>query len=151
MAFNFDVEQAVQEAQKRGSTPANPANSANPVRSAKRISSFSNFSNDDPSKAELEELTKLIHDLARLEGWSEQELAAKLWERDHMALCNVRKALAALRIAYNAGVAIWPDVPSKVSQITLCELVALPKEFAVIQGGKSKPQDQAKRTEPEAA
>lgn len=92
---------------------------------------------DDPSQRELAELTKLIRELASLEGWTEQELAARLWERAHMAPANVRRALAALRIARDAALACWPTPPTNRAQFTLCEFVALPRELSVIDGGKS--------------
>ena len=154
MAFSFDVERAAQEAQKRRPAPANPANSANPTRQAKRISSFSGFSNTNPTAEELSELTRLIHELAQLEGWTEQELARWIWERNHMALANVRKALHALRIARDAALAPWPTAQATRSGITLCELVELPKKFRVIEGGgngRQPTEADRNRDHPEAA
>ena len=107
----------------------------------------------DYELSDLAEIDQRLKELAQLEGWTDQELNARIWERQHMATVNVKKALHALRIAVQEALAPWPSPPAKRAQITLCELVKLPKEFAVIEGGKPTPQDQAKRldTEPEAA
>lgn len=85
---------------------------------------------------DLQELEQILRELAQLEGWSAEELQARLWERQHMAPGNVRKALHALRLAHRSALATWPERPAKRAVVTLCELVKAPKEFSVIEGGK---------------
>ena len=138
MAFTFDAKTA----RKPGPANANPAKAANPTLRTRPVSSISKISETrpdlgDPTAAEIAELTQRIRELAHCEQWSEEELAARLWEADHMAPINVRPALAALRRAVDAGLAIWPAHLTTRAQITLTELVRAPKELVVIDGGKS--------------
>jgi hypothetical protein len=93
--------------------------------------------------ADLAEIDRLIVELCHLEGRSVEELDALLDERRRMAPVNVKKALAALRIATREALAPWPERPAKRAQITLCELVSKRRELIVLDG-KANLQNQAK-------
>jgi hypothetical protein len=89
----------------------------------------------DYSTSDLAEMDRLIRELAQLEGWENDELEQMLDERRRMAPCNVRKALAALRIATREALAPWPDRPANRARITLCELASRRRELVVLDGG----------------
>lgn len=126
----------------RGTAPTKPTkpSSVSSVSSAPATS-------EDYTRADLTELDRLLLEMAEIEGWTPAELGDLQDERRRMAPCNVRKALAALRIARDGALAPWPEKPAKRAQITLCELTSRRKEFAVLQGGKLTPDDQAKRAD----
>lgn len=98
----------------------------------------------DYTEADLAQMDRLIGELCELEGRDDTERRALQDERRRMAPVNVLRALAALRIARDQALAIWPDRHTKRARITLCELTARPKEFAVVEG-KGHPRQQAKR------
>lgn len=72
--------------------------------------------------ADLKEMDKLLRELAHMEGWSDQELDARLSERQRMAPVNVPKTLGALRLAVRAELAQWPEKPANRAVVVLCEL-----------------------------
>ena len=57
----------------------------------------------DYSAADIAEVDRLLNELARLERWTPEELAAKQAERARMALAMVHSALTQLRTACAAG------------------------------------------------
>lgn len=85
----------------------------------------------DYSPDDLEEMDRLLRELAVLEGWSAQELSNLLDERQRMAPANVKAMLLAVRAARRAALAPWPNPPTKRSCIRLCKLT-------VIDGGKGR-------------
>jgi hypothetical protein len=72
---------------------------------------------------DVRQIDGLLDELARLEGWTADELGARLRERRQMAPVNVLTALQALRAARDAAQAGWPDKPLERAQIVLCRLV----------------------------
>jgi hypothetical protein len=98
----------------------------------------------DYTVVELQEMDRLLRQLAELEGWSAAQLEMMLDERRRMAPVNVRKALAALRLAHGEAMAPWPEPPARRARITLCELTSRRRELAVLPGGKAEPKEQAK-------
>jgi hypothetical protein len=76
---------------------------------------------------DLAEMDRLLHELARLEGWSAAELADTLDQRRRMAPVNVAAALRLLRARAKAARDTKPDKPTRRVPVTLC----------VIQGGKT--------------
>jgi hypothetical protein len=92
-------------------------------------------SSNDYTDRDLAEMDRLIRELAQLEGWENDELEQMLDERRRMAPCNVRKALAALRIATREALAPWPNRPAKRARVTLCEMVSKRRELVVLDGG----------------
>lgn len=85
--------------------------------------------------ADLEEMDRLLKQLADMEGWSADELADKLDQRKRMAPVNVMPVLREIRAAHKAAMAVWPEKPKQRSNLRLCKLEAV--ELAVIDGGKS--------------
>lgn len=83
----------------------------------------------DYTLADLAEVDRLLRELANLEEWPADELSQKLDQRQRMAPVRVPGALQELRAAHKAALAIWPNRPSKRSEIALCHLT-------VIDGGK---------------
>jgi hypothetical protein len=149
MTFTFDPDKALA---KRPLTVANPAKAANPTPQSEPISRISNISSGvvvDPTAwdytvVELQEMDRLLLELAELEQWDADELHVLLDERRRMAPVNVRKALAALRLAHGEAMAPWPEPPARRARITLCELTSRRRELAVLPGGKAEPKGQAK-------
>jgi len=84
--------------------------------------------------ADLQEMDRLLRDLAQLEGWSNAELQDLLDQRQRMAPANVPAMLQTLRLARGAALAPWPDQPAKRSRIRLCFLTPIP--LAVIDNVK---------------
>jgi hypothetical protein len=163
VTFTFDTK-AVAKRASANANPANPANSvpAEPAKPAEisGISSFSiskpPFPNDEYTPADLAEMDKLLRELAKLEGWSDHELADKLDQRRRMAPVNVLPVLEEIREAHKAALCVWPAKPAKHSDIRLCKLDHV--ELVVIDGGKapesqSNPPESTKTPvpEPEAA
>jgi hypothetical protein len=77
--------------------------------------------------ADLADMDRLLHEIARLEGWSAAELADRLDQRRRMASVNVLTALRLLRAGANGAGDTKPDKPTKRVPVALC----------VIAGGKS--------------
>ena len=137
MTFTFDAEKA----RKRTPAPANPAKAANPSvdsdPASKQISGISNISGTTPpdpeafdwgyTAADLVEMDRLIRQLAELEGWSEEELAAKLDELGRMAPINVPDALKRHQAANAAALAPWPNPPKERAVVRLCLLTGVRK------------------------
>lgn len=83
---------------------------------------------NDYTRADLEEIDRLLRELARLEKWSSEELADKLDQRRRMAPVNVIPALRWL-----TRVVAEPE-PRKKRPFRLCKLEVV--ELAAIDGGK---------------
>jgi hypothetical protein len=98
----------------------------------------------DYELSDLQEMDRLLRELADLEGWTVEELADLLDERRRMAPANVRSMLEAVRTAHALALAPWPEAPKERSDIVLCPLTTK-RRLAVLQGGKSSPVDQPKR------
>ena len=127
MTFTFDAAKA----RKRTPTPANPAKAANPEPSISKISEISSDATADPhgcgySQADLQEMDRLLRQLAELEGWTPAELQEMLDQRRRMAPARVSEALKQLQDANDAAIAPWPDAPRQRAKVFLC----------VITGGK---------------
>jgi hypothetical protein len=75
--------------------------------------------------ADLAEMDRLLHEIARLEGWSAAELADKIDQRTRMAPIKVQPALRLLRASAKGETE--PDKRTKRVPVVLC----------VIAGGKS--------------
>ena len=75
---------------------------------------------------DLEEMDRLLRELAELEGWTKVELADRLDQRRRMAPINVPTALRLLRAGARDALAVWPEKPAKRVPVVLC----------VIDGGK---------------
>jgi hypothetical protein len=86
----------------------------------------------DYTQTDIQEMDKLLRELAKLEGWSEAELVAKLDQRRRMAPVNVRPVLQEIRAAHRAALAVWPNQPHR-SDIRLCNLDHV--RLAVVGGG----------------
>jgi hypothetical protein len=91
----------------------------------------------DYTLADLKEMDNLIRQLAEIEHWTPEEKAEALDGRRRMAPARVPEVLRQLREWVKKGLAGWPAKPTNRSRIVFCRLV-------LIQGGKSKPADQAK-------
>src|SRR5687768_8066650 len=76
----------------------------------------------DYALPDLEEIDRLIRELAKLENWDEGYLASKLDQRQRMAPVNVIPVLREIRAAHKAALAVWPDKPAKRSDVRLCRL-----------------------------
>ena len=142
MTFTFDPK-AVAKREPASANPAKPANpaAAKPSRTA-QISGISSFSiskprvaEDDYTLADLDEMDRLLRELARMEGWSDEELTGKMDERQRMAPVNVIPVLNEIREAHKAALAIWPQ-KAKRSDIRLCKNGHV--ELAVIDGYKGE-------------
>lgn len=105
------------------SAPTKPARALPPLATQK-----------DYAPADLEEMDRLIRELAQMEGWPAEELTDKLDQRRRMAPVNVLPVLREIREAHRAALAVWPHKPAKRSDIRLCKLDHV--ELAVIDGDK---------------
>ena len=89
---------------------------------------------EDFSESDLQAMDYLLHQLALLGEWPQEELETLLDERRRMAPRNVRKGLAALRIARDEALAVWPNKPRTHTPITLCELTSRRTELSMLMG-----------------
>ena len=142
MTFTFDTKSAAKR-QAANANPANPANPApaKPARKA-QISGISSFSiskapvtQADYTLADLQEIDRLLRELAQMEGWSDAELADRLDQRQRMAPVNVLPVLQEIRAAHKVALAGWPEPPKERSNIRLCKLNHV--ELIVIDGGRA--------------
>ena len=67
---------------------------------------------------DLSEMDRLLHELARREGWTDADLAEKLDQRRRMAPVNVPAALAMLRAGVKA--ASGQEKPARRVPVVLC-------------------------------
>jgi len=72
------------------------------------------------TQADLEEMDKLMRELAECEDWPEDALRKALADRKRMAPVRVPGALQAIRKAHRAAVAVWPGSPATRTEIVLC-------------------------------
>lgn len=107
--------------------------------------------------ADLKEMDRLLRELAKLEGWNDDELADLIDQLGRMAPANVPAALAAIRKAHADSLAPWPTPPAKRSKIVLCRLTP-GRVLIALDGGKASGTHDKARTsgktptsEPEAA
>lgn len=106
---------------------------------------------------DLKEMDRLLRELAKLEGWSDEELADLTDQLGRMAPANVPAALAAIRKAHADSLAPWPTPPAKRSKIVLCRLKPGRVLIALDGGRAEETPDRGSRTgktpatEPEAA
>jgi hypothetical protein len=82
---------------------------------------------EDYTPEDLGEMDLRLHELARLEGWTADELADKLDQRRRMAAVNVQPALHLLRAGAKAARDTKAEKPTKRVPVVLC----------VIKGGKA--------------
>lgn len=80
---------------------------------------FANIRGSDYTSADLQEIDRLLAQLAEMEGWTEGELAEALDCRRRMAPARVLEVLGQLRKWAAAALAPWPDNPPERPKIVL--------------------------------
>jgi hypothetical protein len=90
---------------------------------AELLRALSSPPDEDCTPEDLEKLDDLLRQLAKLEGWPPEALAARLEQRRRMAPVNVMPSLRALQKAVEDALAMWPDPPSWPADTRLCRLV----------------------------
>ena len=89
----------------------------------------------DYTKEDLEDIDRLLSELAKMEAWSQDELADRLYQRERRAPVNVIPVLREIREAYKAALAVWPNQPAPRSNIRICKLDHV--RLVLIHGGRT--------------